>query len=91
MEDRWRARVHMRSALVAARTCGGPGRAVSKSGKHDSETHLAMTTSRRNQLLARTIARCRTRGPTSWNSGELDLEPTLVPQPAEVLRARREA
>ena len=43
MDDRWESAIHMRSALVAARSVPAQG---SQSGKYDSETHLAMTAPR---------------------------------------------
>ena len=88
MEDRWESAVHMRSALVAARTVAVQAAPVSKSGKYDSETHLAMTTSRRNQLLSPDDHTMQDEEPNLVNSGELDLEPTLVPQPPPKSSAR---
>jgi hypothetical protein len=74
MDDRWESADHMRAALIEARNTPAPA-------KYDSATALALSTSRRNLPLSPDDHTMRDSGPADVHSGELDLEPTLVPQP----------
>ena len=77
MEDRWESAEVMRAALVAAREAGA---AAAQGGRYDSATALAMSTARRNQPLSPDDHTMQDEEDLV-HSGELDLEPTLVPQP----------
>ena len=79
MEDRWESATHMAAALVAARESA----VQSHGGNYDSATAFAatMNTSLRNMPLSPDDNTMQDSGPTDVHSGELDLEPTLVPQP----------
>jgi serine/threonine protein kinase len=99
MEDRWDSAVHMREALVAARNAPPPG-------MYDSATAFAVPTSRnassdnmrsdtevgwnRQQLLPADDHTMQDEEPGLVNSGELDLEPTLVPKPYRSARGGRD-
>jgi serine/threonine-protein kinase len=93
MDDRWESADHMRVALVEARNEPAPPRAKYDSAtalalstsrvppSADPRLPEKRAEWRRNQPLSPDDHTMQDSGPADVHSGELDLEPTLVPQP----------